>query len=227
MRAVDARQRDERIVVKSPVAPAGSLAKTSSPTRSPRSRTAAASAAWSTTSPRAVLMKIAPGFSRAEQRRVDQALRLRAEREVDAEDVGARRDVVRRRRQLDATRAAARCSMPSSRASCSVIGRSLAVEAPAPEHDVQAEPGGAADHLLADAADAEQAERLAVEALRLRVLLLVPLARRAARRRCRECGDRARGSARRPARRPRSRSCPDSSRRRCRACDAPATSMVL
>ena len=41
--------------------------------------------------------------------------------------------------------------------------------------------------------------------------------RRAARRRCRECGDRAPGSGRGPARRRRPRSCPDSSTRRCRA----------
>ena len=66
-------------------------------------------------------------------------------------------------------------STPSSRASWSVSGRSLPVEAPAPEHDVHAERRGAADHFLADVADAEQAERLAEQALRLRVFLLVPL----------------------------------------------------
>ena len=36
----------------------------------------------------------------------------------------------------------------------------LAVEPPAPQHDVEAEGGGAADHFAADVAGAEQAERL-------------------------------------------------------------------
>ena len=78
MRAVDARAaRHElgRELGRWPTA--GSLANTSSPARMPFSRTAAASAASSTTSPRAVLMKIAPGFNRAEQRGVDDALRGR------------------------------------------------------------------------------------------------------------------------------------------------------
>src|SRR5262249_8919296 len=51
----------------------------------------------------------------------------------------------------------------------------LPVETPAPEHDVHAESGGPPDHLLTDAADAQQAERQTVESTGLRVLLLVPL----------------------------------------------------
>ena len=63
---------------------------------------------------------------------------------------------------IDTCRSAA--STPSSRASSSVNGRRSPGEAPAPEHDVQAESGGAANHLLADAADAEQPQRLAEQA---------------------------------------------------------------
>ena len=50
---------------------------------------------------------------------------------------------------------------------------------------------------------------------------------RAGRRRCRECADRAPGSARRPARPRRSSSCPDSSTRRCRAATPRPTSIVF
>ena len=46
-----------------PMPPDGSPANTSSPARMPRSRTASYSAAWSTTSARAVLMKYEPGRS--------------------------------------------------------------------------------------------------------------------------------------------------------------------
>ena len=46
----------------------------------------------------------------------------------------------------------------------------------APDRQVHAERLGAPRHLLADVAEAEHAERLAVEAVRLGVLLLVPLA---------------------------------------------------
>ena len=46
----------------------------------------------------------------------------------------------------------------------------------APDGDVHAKRLGATRHLLADVAEAEQAERAAVQAARLRVLLLVPVA---------------------------------------------------
>ena len=49
-------------LLNSPVAPAGSPWKTSSPTRSFLSATACASAVSSTTEPREVLMRYAPGF---------------------------------------------------------------------------------------------------------------------------------------------------------------------
>jgi hypothetical protein len=48
-------------LVKAPVPPAGSLAKTSSPARIFFSRTACSSAASSTTEPREVLIRYAPG----------------------------------------------------------------------------------------------------------------------------------------------------------------------
>jgi hypothetical protein len=50
-------------------------------------------------------------------------------------------------------------------------------EPAAPDEDRHAERLGAARHFLADAAEAEQTQRAAVQTLRLRVLLLVPLSR--------------------------------------------------
>src|SRR6185295_8631373 len=50
----------------------------------------------------------------------------------------------------------------------------LTVATTAPDHDIHAEAGGAANHLLADAADTEKCEGAAVQPLRVRELLLVP-----------------------------------------------------
>ena len=76
-------------------------------------------------------------------------------------------------------------SMPRSRASSLGQRAMLAGEAPAPHHDVQAEAGRAPDHLLTDAADAEQAERLARTAPAPSRTPSCSTCRRAAPRRCR------------------------------------------
>ena len=61
----------------------------------PRSRTACSSAAWSTTSPRAVLMKYEPGFSRSSTDAFTSPLRVGVEREMDAQHVAALGDLGR------------------------------------------------------------------------------------------------------------------------------------
>ena len=161
----------------------------------PRSCTASASAAWSTTSPRAVLTKYDPGLSLS---------RTAASTRPRVSGVSARCTLST---SLRAATSSGDCSDVTSRsAACRARRRRRRRDAKraAPDDDRHAERVRALRHLLADVAEPEQAERAAVQPARLRVLLLVPPARRAARRRCRECADRAPGSAQTPARRRRS-----------------------
>ena len=104
---------------------------------------------------------------------IDQVLRVRAQCEMHAEDVGAPRRVTGRGNQLDRDLALGAFDAELAR----VLLRQrtvLPVETPAPDDDVHPEPGGAADHLAADRPDPEQRQGRAVEPARLRVLLLVP-----------------------------------------------------
>ena len=85
---------------------------------------------------------------------------------MDADHVGALGHVSWRRRELDPDQARRRLDPHLLR--LPVRQRPfLSRVPPAPQHDVHAEPRGAADHLAANAADTQQAERLAVEPLRL------------------------------------------------------------
>ena len=137
-------------------------------------------------------MSIAPGFSRASTSAFDQMLRSPAlSATCTLSDVGARRDVGRASARARSRSCRSARSTPSSRASCSRQRPVLPVEPAAPDHDVHAEAGGAADHLAADAADAEQRR---ASARRARAPSNTPSCsrrRRAARRRCRARGDRA------------------------------------
>ena len=101
----------------------------------------------------------------AEQLSIDQAVRPGPERQMDAEDVGLRRHVARGRREsnVDLPYCVFDTEIPRF-----VLGQrpTFPVEPPAPHHHVQPEARGAPNHRLRDAAGAEQAERLAEEALR-------------------------------------------------------------
>ena len=92
------------------------------------------------------------------------------QRQVHADDVGARDDGFGIVDDLDAE------VLTAWRARVGVVG-----EAPAPDDDRHAEGARPARHFLPDVAEADQAERPAEQPLRLRELLLVPVALRAAR----------------------------------------------
>ena len=153
--------------------------------------------------------------------------RLRRQRQVDAQDVATRAATSAGDGASETGSATARRRTPSSTASAVVSGAILAVEPPAPEHDVHAEAGGAADHLAGDAAGAEESERRARTARAPSSTPSCSTCPRAGRRRCRESGGRARASGRTPARRRRSRSCRGNSRRGCPCAVAALTSIVF
>ena len=171
-------------------------------------------------------MKIAPGFSRSEHAALTRPLRVRRQRDVDAEDVGASRHIAGRRRQLDANRPQRLLEAELARF---LFGHRpiLAVEAAAPDapRSCRSRPrDGSFPGRCCRRRECRASARTARAPSRTPSC---SICRRGARRRCRGHGDRARGSARRQARPPPSHSCPDSWTRRCRAADAAATSIVL
>ena len=116
-------------------------------------------------------MTSAPGRRRPRRSAFDEPSGLGMERQVDAEDVGL---------LGDRGRATAR-SRPATRprvleAEPPEVGGGVVGEASGPDDEVAAERLGAARQLLGDVAEPEQPERRAVQAARLRVLLLVPAA---------------------------------------------------
>ena len=113
-------------------------------------------------------MKYAPRPGVRQQVGVDEAARLLRQREVNAEDVGTRDDARPRRSTTSMPNSLPR---PRRAAASSSLKRRLQTS------DRHAERARAPRDFLADVAEAEQAERLAQQAARLRELLLVPRAR--------------------------------------------------
>ena len=105
--------------------------------------------------------EVRAGLQHVEDRRVDDPFRAGVQRQVDAEDVTARGDLLRRCGELHRHR---------------LVGDLIpaAGKPAAPHDDRHAEGVRAPRHFLADVAVAEQPDRPAVEAARLRVFLLVP-----------------------------------------------------
>ena len=143
------------------------------------------------------------------------------EREVHAQHVAARRDLLGRRRQRQ--RQARRRRRDPSASSSSRLGAPCSRPSKRRLHSTTGMPNAAARTITSrrDAAGAEHAERLAEQPARLRVLLLVPAAGA-------QLGDVVGNAAieredqrRTSARRRRRRSCRDSSTRRCRAARPP------
>ena len=188
-----AARRSRRL--NSPVAAAGSLANTSRPTRSPLLADGGGERrVIDDLAARGVDEDTRPASApRAARRRRGRASRRRA----PGARSGCRRARRRRRTSARARSAPAAPLLEAERRALrlSVSGRSLAVEAAAPDDDVEAEAGGAPDHFLRDAADAEQRRASGRTARAPSSTPSCSTCRRAARRRCRECGDRARGSA--------------------------------
>src|ERR1035437_10139435 len=137
---------------KVPVPPAGSFAKTSRPARSPFSAMAASRAGWSTTSPRLVFTKKAPGFLASKHFAAARALRLLRGRAVHGHDAGRGRERVDRGGARDAE-----------------SGRAVVVQRAAPGDDRHPEGLRARDDLEADRPEADDAERAAREAASLPV----------------------------------------------------------
>jgi len=102
----------------------------------------------------------------------DQAAGLGAEGHMDAQDVGPVGNLGRAGDDRDPPRTAGRIEAVGSR-----IERRVGLEAAGPDHEVEAKGLGSAGQLLGDVAEAEQAQRGSLEALRLRELLLVPVPR--------------------------------------------------
>ena len=119
------------------------------------------------------------GLQPADHIRVDDVLRQRARRQVDAQHVALLGDLGRGLRHADPLRdqrARARTELQQQREvdrDGVVVHRHTHL---APDHQVHAEGHRPLRHLLADLPEAEEPERHPVQALRLRVLLLVPLA---------------------------------------------------
>ena len=144
----------------SAVASAGSGSKTSRPARSLPPWSAARSAAWSTTSPRAVLMRMALGFSSASRAALT-SLRVSG--------LSARCSVTMSACRNTSSTLSHR-STPSSSAFSGVSERDQAmVRSPKAR--------ARRDDLAPDLPGADHPERLAEHAVRLREFLLVPLVR--------------------------------------------------
>jgi hypothetical protein len=95
--------------------------------------------------------------------RVHEAARLFRQREVHAHDVGPRQQLGRRIHDFDAV------LFPGRGARLRIVGKTAA-----PHHDRHAERTRALSDLAANVTEAEEAERLPHQPLRLRVFLLVP-----------------------------------------------------